>query len=84
MTRINSLGSSDWQHISTAPKNGLIELAVMSGGKVEVSAIMEWDEDFVNPLIGEEPGYWVNENRTLTWNPRKFGPTHWREIRGAR
>jgi hypothetical protein len=44
MTRINSLGSSDWQHISTAPKNGLIELAVMSGGKVEMSAIMEWDE----------------------------------------
>jgi hypothetical protein len=56
----------------------------MSGGKVEMSAIMEWDEDFVNPLIDKEPGYWVNENRTLTWNPRKFGPTHWREIRGTR
>ena len=66
---------SDWQDISTAPRDGrIIRLWAEDAPVVE----MAWDGDGYNPLVSMREGIWKGYNGELTWSAdRGYGPTHW-------
>jgi hypothetical protein len=68
---------SEWQPISTAPRDGTNVLLRDDDGNGPY--LMYWDASFINLLVGEEPGLWVAEGKHFTWCDRDpaASPTHW-------
>jgi hypothetical protein len=75
---IEAYQRQQWQHISTAPKDGTEILLADDDGQ---EARMRWDAFMRNGLCGDAKGFWTCPGRNFTWDHRGgFGPTKWKRL----
>jgi hypothetical protein len=74
---------SEWQDISTAPKDGTtIELTWMENGRPQEVWPCQWCHIQRNGLFPGKVGMWTVPDGSMTWNDSDpdGAPTHWRPL----
>jgi hypothetical protein len=74
---------SEWQPITTAPKDGtLIKLCWMDDGEPMEQWVMRWAHIQRNGLFPGKVGMWTSPDGGVTWNDDNpaGAPTHWKPL----
>lgn len=83
---MSDLNDSEWQPISTAPRDGtVIDLTWMENGRPQEIYPMRWNPFAENKLVQDHRGLWamhsqINGALLVTWSEDypDGAPTHWR------
>lgn len=70
---------SEWQDISTAPRNGM---SIMVSDPDCGQFIMHWNATAENGLFPDRLGFWESLDLSFTWSEHDgMGPTRWKHLK---